>query len=183
MAGAIDSFGEHGYQQSSIATIVSAAGVSRRTFYVYFVNKEDCFLSAYDTVIEWLEREAHLAVEGVDDWAARVRAATETVLALFAEDQRLARLCAVEIFLAGAASESRHRVLVDRLSDLLREGREEAPAGASFPPRLEPALIGGAVSLIARFSGAGEGGRLTELTPEVTEFLLAPYMAAGVSRA
>jgi AcrR family transcriptional regulator len=176
MAAAIDSFGERGYLGSSVATIVEAAGVSRRTFYLCFDNKESCFLNAYDAVIEWLEGKARLAVEGADGWSARVEAATGAVFKLLAADVRLARLCAYEILLAGPAAESRHWALVDRLSALLRVGREEGTAGADLPPSLERMLIGGAVSLIARFSGPGEGDRLAGLVPEATEFLLAPYL-------
>ncbi len=40
----------------SVAAIVVRAGVSRRTFYEHFRNKEDAFLAAYDAVVHQLAR-------------------------------------------------------------------------------------------------------------------------------
>src|ERR1044072_1985797 len=40
-----------GYAATPVAEILKAAGVSRRTFYEQFADKEDCFLAAYDTFV------------------------------------------------------------------------------------------------------------------------------------
>ena len=45
---------EHGYARMRIADVVGVAGVSRRTFYDQYANKEDAFLAAYDLVVEQL---------------------------------------------------------------------------------------------------------------------------------
>src|ERR1700677_3114544 len=44
----VDAVAERGYGATTIADIVALAKVSRRTFYEHFVDKEACFLQAYD---------------------------------------------------------------------------------------------------------------------------------------
>ena len=39
---------ERGYADCRIADVIAYAGVSRKTFYELFRDKEDCFLAAYD---------------------------------------------------------------------------------------------------------------------------------------
>ena len=39
---------ERGYPATTVADVVERAGVSRRTFYEQFADKEACFLAAYD---------------------------------------------------------------------------------------------------------------------------------------
>ena len=50
MAGMLDAVGEQGYVATSVADVLSRAGVSRRTFYEHFADKEACFLQAFDHV-------------------------------------------------------------------------------------------------------------------------------------
>ena len=39
---------DKGYAATTVADVVERAGVSRRTFYEQFADKEACFLAAYD---------------------------------------------------------------------------------------------------------------------------------------
>src|SRR5687767_6279952 len=43
-----DVVGEKGYAAATVADVLAKAGVSRRTFYEHFADKEACFLAAYD---------------------------------------------------------------------------------------------------------------------------------------
>jgi AcrR family transcriptional regulator len=45
---------EKGFGAVSVADVIARAGVSRKTFYVYFRDKLDCFLAAYDVGVEVL---------------------------------------------------------------------------------------------------------------------------------
>jgi AcrR family transcriptional regulator len=182
LAGAVAELGERGCLATSIATVIKAAGVSRSTFYEHFADKEACFLTAYDEVLAWLEREGSAAVDRAASWPAKVRAAVDFTLGALAADPNLGRLVSAEIFLAGPAAAARHRQLVDRLCEPLRAGRAESPVASRLPANLEPTLIGGAVSLVARHIAAGDGERLAELAPEITYFLLLPYLGAAAAQ-
>src|SRR4051794_32391335 len=45
---------EKGYARTTVADVIERAGVSRKTFYEHFRDKETCFLAAYDTGVEVL---------------------------------------------------------------------------------------------------------------------------------
>ena len=47
---------ERGYEGASVAHVIAAAGVSRKTFYEHFADKEACFLAAYDVLSSRLLR-------------------------------------------------------------------------------------------------------------------------------
>jgi AcrR family transcriptional regulator len=182
MSGAISSLAERGYGATRSGHIVAAAGVSNTTFYRYYSGKEDCVLAAYDLAVEWLSRQVAGAAAGAEEWADQVRLAVAAALQLLAADNRLARLCTIDVFFAGVRAEVRHRSLVDRIGFALAVGRAERPLGADLPPHLEPTLIGGAFALVARQLGGGEGPGLAELAPELTEYLLAPYLGVAAAR-
>ena len=44
--------GRQGYKATSVADVIAEADVSRTTFYKHFEDKHECFLAAYDMVIE-----------------------------------------------------------------------------------------------------------------------------------
>src|SRR3954452_23052879 len=41
-----------GYAATTVADVVARAGVSRKTFYEHFRDREDCFLAAYDAAVD-----------------------------------------------------------------------------------------------------------------------------------
>ena len=43
---------EKGYADTSVADVLSGAGVSRQTFYELFTDKQDCFMSAYEIAVD-----------------------------------------------------------------------------------------------------------------------------------
>ena len=43
-----------GYAATTVADVVGGAGVSRKTFYEHFQDKEDCFLAAFDAGVQVL---------------------------------------------------------------------------------------------------------------------------------
>jgi AcrR family transcriptional regulator len=183
MAGAIDAVAERGYLATSVDAICAAAAISRATFYKRFDDKEACFLAAYDLTVAWLAKEILGAVDLAEDWPRQLRFAVTRTLEVLAADNRLARLLTIEVHFVGVRAEVRHRALVDRLSLPLGVGRGERGLGAELPLHLEPTLIGGAFALVARQLGGGEGPGLGALAPELTEYLLAPYLGVEAARA
>jgi AcrR family transcriptional regulator len=182
LAGAVASVATHGYLGSSVHQICRCAGIGTRTFRLHFDDRDECIAAAYETTVSWLEEQVAEAVPVPAPWPAQIRAATCRILELLDTDRRLARLCAVEIFLAGEPAAERHRELVDRWSLWLGIGRGERALGADLPLQLEPTLIGGAISLIGRCVTSAEDGPLADLAPGLTEYLLAPYLGVEAAR-
>jgi AcrR family transcriptional regulator len=52
LAGIAKALVEEGYARLTVEHVIANAGVSRKTFYEYFENWEECLLAAYDAVSE-----------------------------------------------------------------------------------------------------------------------------------
>src|SRR6516162_10790620 len=61
LSAVAEAVAELGYAEMSVEAIVVRAGVSRRTFYEHFKNKEDAFLAAYDALLYQLVRHTQRA--------------------------------------------------------------------------------------------------------------------------
>src|SRR5512133_2005251 len=71
-----------GYGGATVAAVIAGAGVSRRTFYEHFRDREDCFLAAYDAILAQFLDEVTTAYRQPElHWPQRVRAAIGALLA------------------------------------------------------------------------------------------------------
>ena len=176
IAGLAEAVADKGYAAVTLSDIVKHARVSRRVFYANFESKEQCFLAAFDVVVEHLRELVADAVAGVKGWPSQVIAATRGVLAFLAEEPDLARLCLVESRVAGPAVTARFNEAVGEMAPLLRKGRGKRPEGERLPASTEDSTIGSLVSLTQRKVIAGEGERLADLLPDCAELILLPYL-------
>jgi AcrR family transcriptional regulator len=177
IAGLASAVAAKGYAAVTLADITREAKVSRRVFYANFEGKEQCFLAAFEVVVDHLRELVAAAVEPIPDWPGRAIAATRAVLAFLASEPDLARLCLVESRGAGPAVTARFNQTVAEMAPLLRQGRAERPAGERpLPDSTEDTTIGSLVSLAHRKIAAGEAEQLEDLLPDCAEFVLAPYL-------
>lgn len=163
----------------TVADIVKRAGIARNTFYENFGSKEDCFLAAQEYAMSTaLERVVDAAGE-IDDWPHRVRAGLAAFLAYVEEEPALSRTCMVEALSAGTASVRYYEESQQAFVSLFKLGRDVSPHGGELPETLEEALIGGVFWIIyQRLTGTGSS-KIGDLLPELTEFILRPYLGAG----
>jgi AcrR family transcriptional regulator len=136
-----------GYAETTIGDVTNEAGVSRAAFYGQFAGKEDCFLATYELVSRWLCESVERAVAGRDEWPDRVRVGVAEALRLLAVNPEVAHLVAIEALQAGPAARRQQRASLIRFTDALRAGRPSPQCG----PDLEELLLGGALSLVARY--------------------------------
>jgi AcrR family transcriptional regulator/DNA-binding MarR family transcriptional regulator len=139
---------ERGAANVSVAHVVGRSGVSRRTFYEIFEDREDCFLAAFDDALEHVGTVVVAAYEGPGSWRARIRAALTALLECLDYDPATGRLLIVESLAAGPrALERRHRVLA-RIVAVLEEGQGESKAAGSAPPLTAEGIAGGVLSVL-----------------------------------
>src|SRR4051794_16802232 len=64
-----------GYAKLTVSDVVALAGVSRRTFYEHFADKEECFLESYTAGASAIAAElaATVRASGKTDWHDRGR--------------------------------------------------------------------------------------------------------------
>lgn len=166
----------HGYPGTTIAHLTEEARVSRASFYAQFESKEECFLATYDLAAEWLCERVERAVTEHKEWPSRVRAGVAEALRLLAANPAVAHLIAVEALQAGPAGRERRQACLIRFAEALRAGR---PVRGELPVDLEELLLGGVLSLIARYVDTGRAERLPEATAELVQYLLIPYLEPG----
>ena len=104
---------EKGYAGTTVADVVRIAGVSRRTYYEQFEDKEHCFLEAYRAGAGRVIEEIFDALRELpdQDWRVRVGLAVETFTRVLAGEPALARVFFVDVLGAGPhAVDERRRV-------------------------------------------------------------------------
>jgi AcrR family transcriptional regulator len=176
IAGLAVAVAAHGYNAVTITHITTAAKVSRRVFYENFEGKEECFVAAFDVVVDHVRALVAEAVGSAPDWPHQAIAASREALAFLASEPDLARLCLVEAQSAGPAIAARFHTAVAELVPPLQRGRTERPGARPLPPSTEESTIGALVSLAARKAAAGEAAALGDLLPDFTQFILTPYL-------
>jgi AcrR family transcriptional regulator len=189
IAGLAEAVAEKGYGGTTIADITRHAAVSRRTFYEHFEGKDECFVAAFDTVTAELRERIDEAYKAEDEWPAAAQAGIAAMLGFLAAEPNLARLAMVEAMVAGPVVVERYDAAVQTFLPYLADGRKGASKKVldRLSDSTEEALVGGMVSLVARRIVAGQAAELESLLPDLTEFVLAPYVgndeAAKIARA
>jgi AcrR family transcriptional regulator len=189
IAGLAEAVAENGYAGTTIAHITRHAAVSRRTFYEHFDSKDECFVAAYETVMNELRRRVGEAFEQEEEWPLAVKAGIAAMLGFLAAEPHLARLSMVEALVAGPVVVEHYDAAIQSFVPYFQAGRKgrSKKVLAGLSPTTEEALVGGMVSLISRRVFAGRTAELEELLPDLVEFTLTPYLgsaeAAKIARA
>jgi AcrR family transcriptional regulator len=172
--------GRKGYKETSVADVIVEADVSRTTFYKHFEDKHECFLAAYDTVVERVVGEVIAKCDGKRDWLERVRIGLGTIIEMFALDPALARTAIVEVSAAGADARQRHWNAIVRFTEFLAEG-EELAGDRELPENIALMAAGAVSGLIFDELLTGRAERLPQLLPDLLFALLVPYIGPGAA--
>jgi AcrR family transcriptional regulator len=174
---------ERGAAAASVAHVVARAGVSRRTFYDLFQDREGCFLAAFNEAIAQAARSVVPAYSRPARWRERVRAGLLALLVFCEEEPALARLCVVEALAAGPRALARRTEVLDVLLRAIDAGRTERPARVPEPPPLAAESAAGAVlSVIHRRLVEGGGEPLMALLGELTGVIVLPYLGSAAAQ-
>jgi len=174
--------GEVGYGGATITGVLEGAGVTSRAFYKCFDSIDECCVAAFDKGVEDLRPLLAEAWRGEDEWPLSVRAALAALLADFAGWPELGRLLTVEPFVAGPELARRHKAALEEMVPYLCEGRELGEKGEQLPETAERGILGAVNSMIGRQVMAGRGEELEALLPDLTQFVLTPYLGAAEAR-
>lgn len=175
---------EVGYAAMSVQDVVVAAGVSRKTFYLHFRDKEDAFLAAYDDasrrVVARVERASASAGALVD----RTRASLAVLLAAVSAAPDVASLCLVEVLAAGPRALERRDALMRELVEVVHEAAVEGLPAARRPSRLvAETLVGGIDDVLTSRVRSGRAAEVPGLLPDLMFALLLPYVGTEAAHA
>lgn len=130
-----------GYAHLTVEKILTQAGVSRATFYQYFLNLDDCFRHAYRAHADRLVSEVARAVAGSGPPA---RTALQVVVNMAISRPPIARLLVTEGLGAGPVGLLERDALIGRVSSAIAS--TEDPRAVDLPTEI---LVGGTFRFLA----------------------------------
>lgn len=157
--------------------VVREAGVSKRTFYQHFANKEDCFLALY--------RENSARVLGVLTQAsgapglsalARIQLGAKAYLTFMQGQAALMKRLYIDILYLGTEGMKAKREVLQQFADVLLAAydaeRALAPALPPLDPELVLAIVAGINELILFKIEDGQADRLSDLESVSQQLIL-----------
>ncbi len=172
---------ERGAANVTVAHVVERSGVSRRTFYEQFTDREDCFLAAFEQALGFASECVLPAYESQETWRERVRAALSALLVFLDEEPVVGRLLIVESLSGAAGTLERRRQAIARITSAIDGGREEAKT-ALPPPLTAEGIVGGVLSVIHARLVEADARPLVELLNPLMSMIVLPYLGAAVAR-
>jgi AcrR family transcriptional regulator len=179
----IEVVSDRGYPETRVVDVIGVAGVSRKTFYELFDSKEDCFLAAYDVLVDNLLNEATDAFEATPGapWADRIRAALERLLQHLSAHPGEARFAIVEVLAAGPKALARRDAALRQFTGFLEAGRSET--SVELPGITSLSVAGGINELLYSEILHGAAGRLSGRLPDLMFWISLPFLGAeGAAR-
>ena len=167
-----------GYAGVAVADVIAQAGVSRKTFYEHFDNKDECFLAAYDAGVEAMLEAiddairaaiAASAAGGPSAGAAVARAGTARYLETLAANPAFARTFLVEVPAAGPAALARRARAHERFAGLLAASSHAAGGRPGTPDWAFRACVGAINELVTEHVVTRGAATLPELLDPLVE--------------
>ena len=197
--------GEVGYSGATITAVTEGAGVASRTFYKYFETVDEVCVAAFEKGVEDLRPLVVAAYRSEAEWPRRVRAVIAAFLAEFAAYPELWKGVVnplhhapkakrvIWLTMAGGPSHLEtfdpkpelarmHKAAIEGLVPFLREGRSLQDGREPLPDTAERGILGALNSMVGRQVTAGRGEELEGLLPDLTQFVLTPYLGAAEAR-
>jgi len=163
---------ELGYVKTTVADILTRAGVSRATFYQLFRDKEDIFLAAYKNNADFVAAVMGMQLEqlkamGADlDPLERLSQILDVYLTALRVAPALARVFLVEVYAAGPPAIEQRRASLEQFVDIVAETHrgETGVLGTKPSQRFAAqAFVGAVSSLVTNAVGVGETDDLPSL--------------------
>jgi AcrR family transcriptional regulator/DNA-binding MarR family transcriptional regulator len=175
---------ELGASEASVARTVARAGVSRRTFYELFSDREDCFLAAFDHALATAGACVLPAYESQSSWRERIRAGVIALLAFLDAEPGLGGVLVVDALGAGPAALTRRAQVIDVLIAAVDHGRDEGKGGrgSPAPPLTAEGVVGAVLSVIHTRMLQRSRRPLGELVNPLMGMIVMPYLGPAAAR-
>jgi AcrR family transcriptional regulator len=172
---------ERGGAGVTVAHVVARSGVSRRTFYELFEDREACFLAAFDRALAGAGERTLAAYAAPARWNDRVRAGIEALLGFFDEEPAMGFLCVVGALGAGGRALERRAEVIAVLVDAVHEGRREARAGRRINRLVAEGVVGAVLAVLHTRLQERDGGPLLALLNPLMSIVVLPYLGPAAA--
>ena len=165
---------EKAYGAITIADVVRAAGVSKRSFYEHFESKEACFIALYAAASASALRTLRETHDPGQAWEHQIERSLRAYFEHLAAGPGLLRALFVDIHFLGEAGARARREVMRSLADFMLETvNRQIPSGQ--PPRLNPvramAAVGAVNELVLLAIESNRLDQLADLTQESSDLV------------
>jgi AcrR family transcriptional regulator len=182
LAAMVEVVSERGAASVTVAHVVARSGVSRRTFYEQFADRDECLLAALDDAIERIAAVVVPASAQPSRWRERMRAGLTALLQLFEQEPATGRFVIVEAVGAGADALVLRGHVLALVSAAVDEGRREVRSGNGPPPLSAEGVVGGVLSVLHSRLCARDSTPLVQLTGPLMGMIVLPYLGMAAAQ-
>jgi AcrR family transcriptional regulator/DNA-binding MarR family transcriptional regulator len=176
----VETCAELGVANVTVSSVITRSGVSRRTFYEIFEDRDDCLLVSLEDAYEQVRRRVVEAYRSADGWREQIRSSLVALLVFLEEEPLRGRLLIGETLSVGPAVLARRQEVLAQIASIVDRGRAESRDEVA---RLTAeSVVGGVLSVIQSRLHPGVGGRLVELTGPLMSIITLPYLGPAASR-
>ena len=169
----IEAVAANGYEGTSVKQVVSLAGVSRRSFYEQFANKQECFLATYDVIATRGAGRVAAAYRAADgDVEARMQAAFGELGRAISTNWNSANLVILEAPKVGAPALLRLRRASATFEQMLAATFEHTSAATPLPGPVIRGIAGGLHAAMSSCLREGSAEAAPELANEMFRWTL-----------
>lgn len=156
----------------TVADVVRVAGVSKRTFYEQFADKDVCFLTLYRLASASALDTLRAALQPALPWQTQVETALRAYFAHLSAGPRLLRTLFVEIHHLGEAGAVARREVMTSLAGFMCETvNRDRPAEQALSPAMAMAAVGAITELVLQAIERNEQAELERLVPVASDIV------------
>jgi AcrR family transcriptional regulator len=181
LTAAAEVVAERGYHGMSVARVTARAGVSRRTFYDLFEDREDCFLTLFDEALACATKVAEDAAGGAESWRDQVRAGLSALLQFIGDEPVSGSLLLVGALGAGPKVLQRRAQRLETLKTIVDRGRSEIKTGHEPPPLTAEGVVGAVLSVLHARLLEPDGELVVELLNPLMAMIVLPYLGQAAA--
>lgn len=170
----IEAVAQSGYNGASVKQVIALAGVSRRSFYEQFENKQDCFLTTFDLIAgREIQRIRQTFASASGELDERLLTVFRSCAEAAESDPKSALLVLVDAQTAGAPGTLRLRKASAACERMLARTFEYSPETVALPTPIVRAITGGLHGALATRLRAGSLQPTRKLAAEMRDWTLA----------
>jgi AcrR family transcriptional regulator len=176
----VDLVVEVGVRGLTVRRVTARAGMSSKSFYDLFADREECLLAAFDHAVQRIARDVAPAYEAEGEWSEKLRAGLGALLDVLDGEPVLGRFVFVEALACGPLVLERRARLLEDLAGVIdaHGGGEEDWSG----PLMAEGVIGAVCSVIHARLLESDRGALVGLLGGLMAMIVLPYRGQDAAK-
>jgi AcrR family transcriptional regulator len=174
---------ENGLEAMSIEMVLARAGVEEAEFHRHFRDLDDCCMQIYLANIAEFDRYVFEAADRHERWRDRLRAAAYASARWIRTQPLTTSFDMVHMLGAGAMAQAHRDRLLQRIVDLIDEGRQELEDPDSMTREVAVGIFGAIYQAVLKQTHGSVTARTPEsFVPDLMYIAVQPYMGHEVAR-